>query len=340
VNVIADFPGALKDATQLFVDAAERARGLLPSEPGEVRRELLDAIAAVVDVAREIETKESRQRAREVQGAFRAAAGAVLMESSIMQRSISKPRGYAGDHVLLDAFYTRRTAEGPVGRLLDDLVLDCAAGRAVVDRKRYAARWLAERLERWPTAIVADIACGPCRLEKDVLDSGIADRARFVAMDGDDQALAYARGVVGADARVQLWHENALHIAREPQSAAPMAGADVVVSLGLFDYLPDRIAVRLLQALGSAMRVGGEIVVGNFADDNPSRLFMEWFGDWSLIHRTEREFLGLFEQAGFGRSEPRLEREAPGGNVLIVTARAGAVQRRFVSVPGRAAAAA
>ena len=317
----ASLPAPLWEATQALLDAARRARRRAPRErPDAARLRLQRAVTAVVDVARDLDETDPPQRVRLAQLAFRRETRAVLSESWIMHRSLTKPRGLAGDHLLLDAFYTRRTSTTVVGRFLDDFVLDCAAGRAVVERKRYVTRWIDERLAAQPTALIADIACGPCRLESDVLSGPRAQRARFLAMDGDEEALAYAQRILDGDSRVQLWHENAIRIARDPYAAAPLAGADLLVSLGLFDYLPDRIAVRLLRVLARSIRPGGEMLIGNFAADNPSRLFMEWFGDWPLIHRTEQEFLYLFEQAGLPCLDLAVEREAPGGSVLMVTA--------------------
>jgi SAM-dependent methyltransferase len=338
--VKATFPPALTEATLALVDAARRARSRAAGErPEAARQRLARAVAAVIDVARDLEETDPPPRVRKWQVAFRKEAREVISESWLMHRSISKPRGLAGDHLLLDALYTRRTSTTPVGRLLDELVLDCAAGRAVIDRKQYVARWIVERLAARPGgARIADVACGPCRLEREVLDGAMGDRARFLAMDGDDQALAHAQRVLGDDPRVQLWHENAIRIARDPYAAAPLAGVDLVVSLGLFDYLPDRIAVRLLRAMAGALRPGGEMIVGNFADDNPSRAFMEWFGDWALIYRSEEQFLSLFEQAGLERAQLTVEREAPGGSVLLVTARTDAPRARVTPEPRAEAA--
>jgi SAM-dependent methyltransferase len=331
----------LDEATRAFAAEVESVRAVAWRSPGEARERLARAAGAVVGEATALErTAEDVRQVRAAQAEFRARLAPILAESWIMQRSIAKPRGYPGDHALLDAFYTRRTASGPVGRLLDELVLDCAAGRAVVDRKRYVAAWLRARLATRPDATVADIACGPCRLERELLAAGVGRRARFVAMDGDDEALAYARRVLEGAPAVRLWHENAIRIARDPQTPAMLAGADWMVSLGLLDYLPDRLAARLLRALGRALRPGGELLVGNFAADNPSRTFMEWFGDWPLIHRTEPEFLALFEEAGFARADLQVEREAQGGSILLVTARAAGEHAREVTRAARAAAAA
>jgi SAM-dependent methyltransferase len=312
----------LHDVTQTLAERlADLDRGGGTASRREAARSVSDVLGCIAAVEREL--APSPAALRSAQQAFRAELAPFLARAWIVNRSITKPHGYAGDHALLDAFYTRSVSAGPAGRFLDELVLDCAAGRAVVARKRYVARWLGERLAAHPRARVADVACGPCRLERDLLDSGAARNARFVALDGDPAALEYAARVLGGTPQVELRHENAIHIARERHTSPALAGADYVVSLGLFDYLPDRIASGLLRAFRRAAQPGGELLVGNFAADNPSRAFMEWFGDWPLIHRSEREFLKLFEEAGFPARDLRLEREASGGAILLVGAQVG-----------------
>ena len=37
------------------------------------------------------------------------------------------------------------------------------------------------------------------------------------------------------------------------------------------------------------------MVIGNYHTSNPSRHYMAYYGDWYLIHRTEKEFIGLFQ---------------------------------------------
>ncbi len=306
-------------------ELADRLAALDEGDGAPARQDAARAVAAVLehveDAERDLATSPAALRA--AQRAFRDELAPFLSAGWIMNRSITKPHGYAGDHALLDAFYTRSISASPVGRFLDELVLDCAAGRAVVNRKRYVARWLGERLAGHPRARIADVACGPCRLEKDLLDAGTARDAGFVALDGDPAALEYAARVLGGAANVELRHENAIHIARDRRTSPSLAGADFVVSLGLFDYLPDRIASGLLAAFRRAAQPGGELLVGNFAADNPSRAFMEWFGDWPLIHRSERDFLKLFEDAGFRTRDLHVEREARDGAILLATAHVG-----------------
>jgi len=38
---------------------------------------------------------------------------------------------------------------------------------------------------------------------------------------------------------------------------------------------------------------GGELIVGNFSDNNPIRTMMEIYAQWYLIHRSKKELFGL-----------------------------------------------
>jgi len=79
---------------------------------------------------------------------------------------------------------------------------------------------------------------------------------------------------------------------------------DIIFSTGLFDYLNHKISVRLVQNLRKLLKDDGLMIISNYRDkfSNPSRLYMEWGGDWELVYRTEEEFLKIFTDAGFNAS--------------------------------------
>jgi hypothetical protein len=89
-----------------------------------------------------------------------------------------------------------------------------------------------------------------------------------------------------------------------------------VWSAGLFDYLEDRLFVRLLARLAGAVRPGGELVVGNFAASNPSRAYVELFG-WSLHHRSAEELLVMAGQAGLAGSRLQVRNKPTGVNLFL-----------------------
>jgi extracellular factor (EF) 3-hydroxypalmitic acid methyl ester biosynthesis protein len=68
---------------------------------------------------------------------------------------------------------------------------------------------------------------------------------------------------------------------------------DFVYSMGLFDYLTDTTATAVLSWLYARLAKGGELAIGNFHPRNPSRVFMEYWADWTLWYRAEGELLRL-----------------------------------------------
>ena len=259
---------------------------------------------------------------RSTQQTFRRLTSDVFCKSRMIDRALRKPRGYAGDHALMDLYYTGEVAPDGFGKVLDTYMHGIPASRAVVDRKEYVKRWLSQRVSRRSCAKVVDLACGPCRIERELFDAGRVADAQLVVVDNDPEALAYARRVLGPYAgHVEYAEENAIKMARARAVPPSIAGASFVVSLGLFDYLPRVLASSLLRALRQATAPGGELLIGNFAQGNPTRPFMEWASDWVLIYRSPEEFVQLFLDAGFAPDDLTVERETENGLVLMVTAR-------------------
>jgi extracellular factor (EF) 3-hydroxypalmitic acid methyl ester biosynthesis protein len=71
---------------------------------------------------------------------------------------------------------------------------------------------------------------------------------------------------------------------------------DFIYALGLFDYLNLRVAEAVINRLYQLLEPGGELVIGNFNVSNPSRYYMEYWGDWVLLYRTEEELKNLFQR--------------------------------------------
>jgi hypothetical protein len=72
-----------------------------------------------------------------------------------------------------------------------------------------------------------------------------------------------------------------------------LEGLDLAYSAGLYDYLPDAVAVRLTQLLFGRLRPGGRLLVGNLIEAPDSTWMMDYVCDWRLIYRTPESMLGL-----------------------------------------------
>ena len=93
----------------------------------------------------------------------------------------------------------------------------------------------------------------------------------------------------------------------------PTGNFDVVISAGLFDYLNDWLAKKLIEHMVSLTAPGGVVGVTNFHPKDSSRLVREWLVDWWMIFRDEKEVTNLF-------SEPHLVQVSRSENLGLVLA--------------------
>ncbi len=231
----------------------------------------------------------------------------VILSSAFIKRSNLKPRGYAGDAEMMRMIYENR----PMGRnLFNQLVhlhpVSHPGAEAVRSRRRLVPAALRQVLASRPAADpfrVFSVAAGPAWELRDVFRT-VADARRIeaVLLDQDPEALNLARdGVASLEAelghplRVQYVEDSVRTMLRGRGLAERIGRFDFIYSMGLFDYLTPPVARAVLSRLFDLLLPGGVIVVGNYHARNPSRLYMEYWLDWRLYHRTEATFLELAE---------------------------------------------
>ena len=247
--------------------------------------------------------------------ALREANGPAMGPDTIQGRIFLKPRGFAGDFQTIDDIYTHRLAADPALRVWDEGFHSCAAPQAVRNRKGYFKRLLeASTPGKTETLQVLDVACGPCRDVSEYLEQYPEAPVHFTCLDQDADALTHGERLCAPfAAKVSFVRANALKYSTAERY-------DLVWSAGLFDYLSNDYFVVGLQRLARLLKPSGEIVIGNFAPENPERAYMELFGEWVLNYRSREELLSLAQQAGL--TEPVVDQEPLGINLFLRARRA------------------
>lgn len=217
------------------------------------------------------------------------AVGKFLFEDPLTHWSFNKPRGYSGDASLLDIYYKHSSMSGHVGeasalgkQIYDCTVNDpaCAAGR---ERCEILARTVDEAAERTggATEILA-VAAGHLR-EAEICKSLRANQIkRWVALDQDPVSVGVMTRDIGGSV-VDPMIGSVLGLLKRSYDLGTF---DLVYASGLYDYLQQKIAVKLLQRLAELLRPGGQFLFANFSDEVTSDGYMETFMDWQLILRS------------------------------------------------------
>ncbi len=232
------------------------------------------------------------------------------------ERCREKPLGYAGDYLMIDWIYTKKTAEDNKGKFFDEMFHTYEAAEAVRNRKSYFINKCEDISHLLKRQIdVLNIGCGPCR---DVFEffqtSSNGVNLNFHCVDQEPDAIAYAEKILedcpGRD-RVQLECTNIFRLKSEKEY-------DLIWSAGLFDYLNERTAAILLKKVWRNLKDGGKIIFGNFSPKNPTRPGMDYAVRWRLIHRTAHDLIKLVEKANLPFSELNVESESLGVNLFCV----------------------
>jgi len=232
------------------------------------------------------------------------------MKSKLFNRAYTKPLGYAGDFEMMNIIY-RNEYEGDdvFSQVMNKLECEEAAAKAVRNRRTYLYEKLGEvvaSLTKGDTVKIFSVACGPAMEFFDILLSlqgkELSFNVDFIGMDQDELALEDARSRIEPLAKekknisVSFIKDNIkrLIVGKEAEKEI-YADADLIYTAGLFDYLSDRAAKRLIHKLYNFLKPNALLIVGNFGLYNPQRFIMEYGGEWFLIHRSEEELKGLAE---------------------------------------------
>lgn len=235
-----------------------------------------------------------------------------FLSETVHGHGLSKPMGYAGDFLMIDRIYRRDVSPFEPYVRWDEYFHSRAAPRAVRRRKAYFKDLLDATRERHSGPLrVLNIGTGPGRDLAEYLKAEPCADIDVVSVDLDPRASAYARQVIGADEpRVTLVTENAFRFTSQHRF-------HLIWSAGLFDYLSDRLFLRLIRRLQRLLDGEGSIVVGNFSEANPSRAYMELLGDWHLEHRSPEKLLELGRRAGYSDPGMRIGSEPLGVNLFL-----------------------
>lgn len=317
-NDIATFKERLADLERRIApDAQPRKDGFY--------RELHAAWQDSCRACREIEAQLDGEpdELKQAKQSFREQICQWLDQSWILNRARVKPRGYPGDYAMLVGIYDNIPKGRGFGGYLDLFGLNMTLARGVRERMLGARQFLHDEMARREGDIsVLNIACGPFREYSAGIYVPKHCRLNVTCIDYDEEALDYVRALTaecGPDSpHVTCVRHNALRMSSARANVEKFGRADVIYSVGLFDYLPDKHLIPLLAGLRESVNEDG-VVYAAFKDCRRyDKTEYQWHLDWYFYQRTEEECADLFAQAGYNMSALEVTRDCTGAILSFV----------------------
>lgn len=157
------------------------------------------------------------------------------------------------------------------------------------------------------------MASGPGRdLSELYNEKNTAKQLHTVCVEMDRHAITYAESLTSDfSSYIRFINKNIFKYNTEQKF-------DIIWSAGLFDYFDDKAFVFILKKFKTWIAPGGEIVIGNFNQHhNPTREYMELFGDWYLHHRSKQQLTELAKEAGFKENQLAVGNEEENVNLFL-----------------------
>lgn len=270
-------------------------------------RKFMDFFAGYLNELEEIISGFTKEE-HEIHGFYlRKQVWDIILSSEFMARTNLKPRGYAGDSIMMKMIYENDyRGNCTFSKVLYKFSLEHPAAQAVRNRRILVPKEL-RRVEKDFKDTSTDVfrfmsvACGPAFELNDIFTSEEDVKTMHCTLlDQDEEAIGEAAENVSAIEKRIGYKVNATYLKDSVRTMLRTGNLyekwgkfHYVYSMGLFDYLTPPVAKAVLEKLYSLLEPGGKLFIGNFHFNNRSRWFMEYWHDWVLYYRTENEMTAL-----------------------------------------------
>jgi extracellular factor (EF) 3-hydroxypalmitic acid methyl ester biosynthesis protein len=334
------------EVDRLFLDDLGRFTNVLThlqthigdqQDPGrnDSYQELVQAIRIMSRKCRLMQQRcESSDQLSAIRKYFQTRIAPWFDTSWFMARAKQKPRGYPGDFELLTGIYDGKPRSSGLGGYLDLYFLQSDLGQAVVSRMNAAREFLNHEIRnRDGDLTILNVASGPCREFFTGLTVPPRDRkVTLYCIDNDLDALQYVENQVAANGPsglpdLKFVQYNALRMRSANGNVKRFGLADIIYSIGLLDYIPDKHLVATLRGLRESLKPGG-VAYFAFKDTHGYDPYeYQWFVDWFFFQRDEKQCREILCAAGFSLADVSVVRDDT-GIIMDFVARVGSPTAR------------
>jgi SAM-dependent methyltransferase len=245
-------------------------------------------------------------------GCFREVIAESLNTETLIGHGFVKPYGYPGDFSIIHNIYQRYVNPDRRYTNWDKFFQDQAGAHAVRNRKSYFLKRCNELEHRaGMQKKVLILGSGPATDVHEYLSNNHDSSIHFDLVDFDQKAIDFARSQNSKyDEMIDYFRINVLRF-------KPFNWYDLIWSAGLFDYFKDKHFVYMVSKYYKYLADGGEFIIGNFSNSNPTRRLMEVLSDWYLNHRSKNDLVRMALEANAQEDRVDVDMEELGVNLFL-----------------------
>jgi extracellular factor (EF) 3-hydroxypalmitic acid methyl ester biosynthesis protein len=282
----------------------------LPKEDGRLRKDVFYELADPLIVkirsyfdALNFEASRVEPEQTSAHSVFaQAALHPLLLRAPFAFRAYTKPLGYAGDYKMVNQLLDDpRQGPSTYFQIVNAAFLQTTVASAHRNRIGVLVAYLSRLADAAKDAgrplRILNVGCGPAvEVQRFLQNYPNPELLSFELLDFSEETLAWTRKRLDAigDGLVKrptiTYVQDSVHQLikrRIDRNAENSHEFDAVYCAGLFDYLSDKVCMKLLNHFATRIRSGGSLLFTNVHSVNPERLSMEHLLEWYLIYRDE-----------------------------------------------------
>jgi len=224
--------------------------------------------------------------------------------SEINDHIFKKPLGYPGDFMVMNYIFKYHRdsylGESSYKMLINHYACNVPIAVSNIRRKEFFKNKILEVVNSKENVKILSIGSGPSRELLELLSEGrLKKNFTFHCLDFEKKALDYVKIEIRKISpekklccTVGYINKNLLDLIKKRSFEGLLNDYDFVYCSGVFDYLKDRLAVRLIDILYSLLSRNGTLILCNANHkDSFYRVAYEVMGDWVFYHREKEQLL-------------------------------------------------
>lgn len=222
-----------------------------------------------------------------------------------------KPLGYPGDFIIMNYIFDYHDKDylgkSSYEMFLNQYACNVPIAESNIKRKEFFKNKIRESIYKLNNAKILSIGSGSARELIELLNEGnIHKNFIFHCLDFEEKAINYLKNEINnidikrrKVCRIKYINKNFLDFFRNSGLDDLLKGYDFIYCSGVFDYLNDLIAMRLIEKFLQLLNPNGILILCNAnTKDSHFRVTYEIMGDWVFYHREKKDLINWINKIG------------------------------------------